>query len=718
MNPWAAFLKWRKQRRTALATPAQRAGRLQTTGDRARSCGDWKAAAKAYKSAIDANKPNGALSLQLGHALKESGDREAAVEAYQAAAIEPGSTVEGYLYLGHSLVDLGRTERAVDAYAACLEVAPGTIDARDAMIRLGARDRLPENQFDRRAAEQAMSLGASAAREAVAAHRALSQASIFPVSAWNRFRATCPVTAPPPGKEHLPTCTVVVDARGLPPWAVRTTLDSLADQTTRDWVACVLSSPGDDLAKHSVAAASAMDDRISFYSTADAVLPNDPGGPVVIVSAGTRLDPTSIAWLCFAGHRTGAGVVHADHDRFRQDWRLGRAFYSPSLFPTPERGPPAAPSKVPAMLWIAAAHRDLIGQALEQTGCELRRKLIERIAAEGRIGHLPRILSSTAEGMDPPPVGDDVRGSVSPAGDSVITAVIPTQNQPRLLAEAVESLFSKAAKTALLRVVLVENRPTPESRQVAARLALIPGVEIVPVDEPFNWPRLNALGVDGRASDILLFMNDDVSLLTEGWDNRLRTHLDRPEVGAVGARLLYPDGTIQHAGIVFGRDENGPAHEGVGAASADGGPLGRWRTTHAASAVTGAFIGCRRHTYDAVGGFDPRFAIGFNDIDFCLKIRSAGLDVVYAADIEAVHHESPSRGLNDTPDRVRWDRDELFDLHQKWGDVLFVEPGVNPCWASSVGRPYDGYREPPLSEILAWLDRSASTHPWSVASAA
>jgi GT2 family glycosyltransferase/tetratricopeptide (TPR) repeat protein len=714
MNPWAAFLKWRKQRRAARATRAQRAGRLQKAGDRARSRGDWKAAAEAYRSAIDANTPNGALSLQLGHALKESGDREGAIDAYQAAAMEPDSAAEGYLYLGHSLKDLGRSAPAVDAYAACLEVAPGTVDARDAMIRLGARDRLPESQFDRRAAEQAVSLGASAAREAVAAHRALSEASIFPVSAWNKFRAAYPVIAPPPASKPLPTCTVVVDARGLPPWAVRTTLDSLADQTTRDWVACVLSSPGDDLATHSVAAASAMDERISFHSKSEAVLPNNPAGPVVIVSAGTRLDPTAIAWLCFAGQRTGAGVVHADHDRFRQDWRLGRAFYSPSLFPTPERGAMAGVPDVPATLWIAAAHRDLIGQALDHTGRDLRRMLIELVRAEGLVGHLPRILSSMAEGIDPPPVGDGVRASIPPAGASSITAVIPTQNQPLLLVDAVESLFAKAERTALLRVVLVENRPTPESRQVAARLALLPGVEIVTIDEPFNWPRLNALGVDGRASDILLFMNDDVSLLTEGWDDRLRKHLDRPEVGAVGARLLYPDGTIQHAGIVFGRDENGPAHEGVGAASADGGPLGRWRTSHAASAVTGAFIGCRRHTYDAVGGFDTRFAIGFNDIDFCLKIRSTGLEVVYAADIEAVHHESPSRGLNDTPDRVRWDRDELFDLHQKWGDGLFVEPGVNPYWASSVGRPYDGYREAPLSEILAWLDRSASAHPWSV----
>jgi GT2 family glycosyltransferase len=182
----------------------------------------------------------------------------------------------------------------------------------------------------------------------------------------------------------------------------------------------------------------------------------------------------------------------------------------------------------------------------------------------------------------------------------------------------------------------------------------------------------------------------------------------------VGARLLYPDGGLQHGGILFGGWQNRPSHDGLWQPGREGGPLNRWRRSRPVAAVTGAFLACRRETFAAVGGFDERFAIAYNDIDFCLKIRQRGARVIFAADIEAIHHESRTRGHNDNPEKVAWDDAELADMHRRWGEWLFRDPGYNPQWAPEVNRPYDGLRDLGLSRVLAHLDASARGSPWAI----
>ena len=186
-------------------------------------------------------------------------------------------------------------------------------------------------------------------------------------------------------------------------------------------------------------------------------------------------------------------------------------------------------------------------------------------------------------------------------------------------------------------------------------------------------------------------------------DGLLLGYLQREDVGVVGARLLYPDHTIQHVGIIFGHD-GAPRHEGVGAAADDPGPLGRWQATRAVGAVTGAFLGVRATLLDEVGGFDQRLFIGYNDIDFCLRIRATGRSVLYTPVIELTHFELKTRGLNNTRDRLAWDQSELAELYRRWGRALVVDRGYNPHW-SRHGQPFEWMREPPLSTILEHLDQ-------------
>jgi GT2 family glycosyltransferase len=125
-------------------------------------------------------------------------------------------------------------------------------------------------------------------------------------------------------------------------------------------------------------------------------------------------------------------------------------------------------------------------------------------------------------------------------------------------------------------------------------------------------------------------------------------------------------------------------------------------------------MACRRDTFEALGGFDERLAIAYNDIDFCLKARELGLKVLFAADVELVHHESRTRGQNDSEEKVAWDNAELAEMYARWKSWLFHDPSYNPQWINSVNRPYDGTRDLPPSRILAHLDASASANPWAI----
>jgi GT2 family glycosyltransferase len=363
--------------------------------------------------------------------------------------------------------------------------------------------------------------------------------------------------------------------------------------------------------------------------------------------------------------------------------------------------PPAAIAVAPA---LRAA---LLTRLFENDGAEARRALLLKAIAAGPVAHLPRVLVSLPLAESPATV--PAVAAVPADTDSRILIVIPTRDEPEMLGPCLATLKSFAARPDLLDFLVVDNRSTaPETHGLFAKLAG-DGVRIFAMDEPFNWARVNNEAASDGSQELIVFANNDTEMTTAGWDDRLRAWLEQPDVGIIGARLLYPDGALQHGGILLGGWDGRPSHDGLWAPHTEGGPLGRWRRSRVVAAVTGAFMACRRDTFQQTGGFDPRLAIAYNDIDFCLRIREIGLTVVYAADIELVHHESRTRGQNDTAEKVAWDDSELADMHRRWGDALFFDRGLNPQWASAVNRPYDGYRDLPLTRVLEHLD--ASVHP-------
>jgi GT2 family glycosyltransferase len=264
-----------------------------------------------------------------------------------------------------------------------------------------------------------------------------------------------------------------------------------------------------------------------------------------------------------------------------------------------------------------------------------------------------------------------------------------------------------------LQVLIIDNGSREiESARILDQLRAQEGVQVVAIDEPFNWSRLNNHAVELNDAPLLVFANDDMLMLSDGWDRHLRGLLDRPEVGAVGVRLLYPDDSVQHAGILF--DCQGFAiHDGVQESAWEPGPCRRWQVTRAVSAVDGAFLAIRREVFRANGGFDANgFPEAHSDIDLALRLRARRLKILWTPSITLRHFESKTRGLDHLDrEKAARGRAERRVLTQRWGAALQVEPSLNPHWHRA-SQPFHLIAPPSQSRLWRHIELCASADPW------
>jgi len=256
------------------------------------------------------------------------------------------------------------------------------------------------------------------------------------------------------------------------------------------------------------------------------------------------------------------------------------------------------------------------------------------------------------------------------------TIILPTRNGLDLTRPCVESVQNTLERPDQTELVIIDN-----GSDDPAMLAWLKSVEtqdrihVRRDDRPFNWSALNNAAAAESTAESLLFLNNDMLATDRGWDTVLQGHLARPEIAAVGARLLYDDGSIQHGGVVL-YDSGVAIHEAVGETCDQGLYLDRSRLPHHNMAVTGAFLGCRRADFNAIGGFNETdLVVSFNDIDFCMRLRQLGGDILYTPEITFFHYESKSRGY-DYMDPVKAARAEAERryMEAKWMDHLASDP--------------------------------------------
>jgi GT2 family glycosyltransferase len=196
-------------------------------------------------------------------------------------------------------------------------------------------------------------------------------------------------------------------------------------------------------------------------------------------------------------------------------------------------------------------------------------------------------------------------------------------------------------------------------------------------DQPFNYSKINNWAIAQADGSIICLLNDDTEIITPDWLEKLVARVELAGVAAAGPRLYYPDGTIQHAGVILGL--GGVAgHPYAKQSKDDVGYFSRARLEQDLSCVTAACIVIRRNLFEEIGGFDEELAIAFNDVDLCVRLRAAGWRIVWTPAVELYHYESTSVGRHDSPERAGQFAREVASMRGRWGPVLDADPFYNP----------------------------------------
>ncbi len=276
--------------------------------------------------------------------------------------------------------------------------------------------------------------------------------------------------------------------------------------------------------------------------------------------------------------------------------------------------------------------------------------------------------------------------------------IIPTRNGEQLVRQCVESIRAKTTYPSY-EILLVDNGSDDKDAIAYFRgLEAASTIRLLKDPKAFNFSRLNNDAARQAKGEYLVFMNNDIEVITPDWLSEMVSHAQRPEIGAVGAKLWYPNDTIQHAGLVLVAGLAAHAHLGKG--KGDHGYFSRANLLQSLSGVTAACLCVRRAVFEQVGGFDVKLAVAFNDVDLCLKIDAAGYRNLYTPYAELYHHESATRGYEDTPEKMKRFQKEADLLRNRWMAKLMYDPYYNPN-LTLTGEPF----------TLAWPPRVEPYRP-------
>jgi GT2 family glycosyltransferase len=258
-----------------------------------------------------------------------------------------------------------------------------------------------------------------------------------------------------------------------------------------------------------------------------------------------------------------------------------------------------------------------------------------------------------------------------------VTIIIPSSGDMRLLKPCLDSIECHTQHPRYEILVVLNGGAADATCATLDRLSVDRPLRFIEQALPFNYSKINNHAAGLTDSPYLLFLNDDMRVLNNGWLTAMLEYAQLPEVGAVGAKLLYPNGTIQHAGIlmgVMGISEHG--HRGLPADQP--GYFGQASTIKNCSAVTGACLLTRRELFDQIHGFNEELAVTCNDLDLCFKLRAVGKRIVYTPYARLEHYESQTRGIDDTRARQTRARGEVLRMWQIWGEQIDNDPYYNP----------------------------------------
>ena len=472
----------------------------------------------------------------------------------------------------------------------------------------------------------------------------------------------------------------------------------------RDPIDIVIDARGASDADRAATLAS-LDDQVYPYWNAHVVTSTQPMPAldrvfsVCALAAGDVLEPDALLSLAVELN-DGAEIVYSDEDRFDRE------------------GIPRDPAFKPGWSPETALTRDYVGRVCAIRGAVLSAAggvdsahgaamwydAVLRVSeSSDRVAHVARVLCHRRAGsialtqletesavrralarrgekaeIASTPAGIDVRYDV-PASVTV-SVVIPTRDKADLLERCLQSLFERTTHANFEAIVMDNGSTEPATHALFERWKLREPkrFRVLPDPSPFNYSRLNNAAVRASMADVIVMLNNDTEIIAPGWMTAMLGQAQRAPIGAVGALLLYEDGTVQHAGVVLGGvlALAGHAYRFID-------PLSRATDERLALdtnylAVTGACLMVARSKYEEVGGLDETMAVTYNDIDFCLKLRAAGYRNVMVPRARLYHYESKSRGRDDTKKKVELAVNESETLRSRWPAWSRRDPYYNP----------------------------------------
>ena len=256
-------------------------------------------------------------------------------------------------------------------------------------------------------------------------------------------------------------------------------------------------------------------------------------------------------------------------------------------------------------------------------------------------------------------------------GSPLVSIIIPMKDMVSFLKRNLKSIEDKTEYKNYEIIVVDNNSQEKETHDYFESIRKKKNIRIIEYKDEFNFSKINNFAVSHAKGDHVLFLNNDIEVTTKGWLTSMLEHSVRKEVGAVGAKLVFPNNTIQHAGTVLGLGGvAGHSHKHIPVES--DGYFGALNTIRNYSAVTAACMLTKKKIFEEVGGFDEiHLSVAFNDVDLCMKMREKGYLVVYTPYATLRHHESTSRGYDLNPD-------EIMFMKNKWGKTLMSDPYYNP----------------------------------------
>lgn len=561
---------------------------------------------------------------------------------------------------------------------------------------------------------------------------------------WRRTYRQNSHSAPNVADETAPAeILVVVDAQNAPAQWLDDALASLADQTAANWRALVIGEGliVEDLSRRTAWRSGRSVGVLPPAAVSKMGIPDGVGVVVRIDGAGV-LAPDALERIGAEFDQDMAAVywdedVMAPHQsagaywsRRREAPQLKSAFDLDWLRQDPYIGS--------GLALQACALKD-IGQGpwSQQSASETALRLSERNLS---VGHLASVLytAQKAKRSDPEVWAVSVQAHLDRVGEMAqarvvddplgaspgvrlesqtdlsgvsVAVIIPTKDRIDLLRPCLDSVFEAQASNSVSMEVLVVDHESrdPETVAYLKSLSQEGHIRVLPYQGVFNWALMNNLAAAETQADVLVFLNNDTAVITPDWLDRLCHLAVRPDVGVVGARLIFADGAIQHAGFVSRPlADSFLMPEGVGAPGSDGGYLGRHARLRRTAAVTGACMAMRAEVFRSLGGFDAaHLPIDWNDVELCLKARAQGLTILYEPAATLYHFESRSRGITRDGDRIVASSRSAALVWERWGLRFGVDADYNAHF-DRPGTPFRRLAPPPPTRSLRPSPEAAS----------